>query len=680
MNLEHFIVDALRAAILLGLALGAVALLRKGSPAARRLVLATALTGALVMPVVSALMPARLVPPPVAAATTSIRHVAEALVPATRPAEPSAEVAEGAGATAPVAGSSWHLDVKLWIVLAWVAGVARVLARLVAGHVRSSLLVRRARPAKTWAAAIQRAERATGLRADVRISDGIGAPAVTGVLRPVVLLPPVAETWDEARRHGVLLHELAHVRQRDCLAQLVAQLACAVHWFDPLVWIAARRLRFERELAADDAVIHAGTRASGYAEDLLAIASAQWADAEVPAGALGMGERSNLGARIAAIVSAERTGRVLGRGRATLLVAGGAVPVLALACTAPTSGNPATVATAPVTKAESVTTGAGTTVRPELQQIADEELDRAMAQWHGEDGVVLVMEPSTGEILADAGRSHGAAVDFAVQRALATGSTMKALTLAAALDEGAVRADDRFDCENGAWTYDGKKLEDYRAFGVLGIPQMMAVSTNVGFAKVADKLGGSHLDRWFRTFHFGSAPEIAGATAGTIPPGIQDHTFRALVAAIGEAVEASPVQVAALYATLANGGEYVAPTRTHRATPATRERLVKAETARTVISALESVVYDDHATGTAARVDGVRVAGKTGTAEWDMPGGGVGSYASFVGIVPATAPKYVILVGMTQPKGNGEGDSPGGGVVAAPAFARVASRILGVTK
>jgi cell division protein FtsI (penicillin-binding protein 3) len=138
-------------------------------------------------------------------------------------------------------------------------------------------------------------------------------------------------------------------------------------------------------------------------------------------------------------------------------------------------------------------------------------------------------------------------------------------------------------------------------------------------------------------------------------------------------VTASPLQIAAAYATLANEGEYVAPTRTHRTGPAPRERVMKAETARNVVSMLEGVVYGEKGTGKLARVDGVRVAGKTGTASWDLPGGGEGIYASFVGFVPSTSPRFVIVVGVEQPKGEG-----GGGVVAAPAFSKVASRALAV--
>jgi Penicillin binding protein transpeptidase domain/BlaR1 peptidase M56 len=494
------------------------------------------------------------------------------------------------------------------------------------------------------------------------MTDELDAPAVTGVLSPVVLVPRASETWSDARRSAVLLHELAHVRARDCLVHVLSQLACAVHWFDPLVWTAARRLRLEREICADDAVLAAGTRPSSYAEDLLLIAGARAA----PAGTLGMAEPSQLARRVAAIVSPSR--RPLARAHARALAAGVGAALLAVACATPEG--PASAPDSPASEAPPAAARGASTIESRLQQIADEELDRTLAEWHASTGTVLVLDPATGEILADAGRAHGAPADVAVQRAYFTGSTLKAITLAAALDDGAVRPDDRFDCESGSHAYGARVLHDSQANGVLGLPEMLAVSTNVGFAKVFDRLGGDRLGHWLRRFHFGVAPALEGAAAGELPARVEEGSFEGAVAAIGQAMTASPLQVAAAYATFANDGAYVAPTLTRRTGSPPREALVKPETARAVVAMLEGVVSGERATGTQARIAGVRVAGKTGTAEWPSLGG-EGIYTSFVGIVPADRPRFVILVGVESPSEGGFG-----GTVAAPAFARVASRAL----
>jgi len=316
---------------------------------------------------------------------------------------------------------------------------------------------------------------------------------------------------------------------------------------------------------------------------------------------------------------------------------------------------------------------ARSTIRPALQKIAEEELERTLAETRAEAAAILVLDPSTGEILADAGKQHGVPADVAVRSAYVAASTIKAVVLAAALDEGVVSPDERIDCEHGAWKYpDGKVLQDHDSFGVLTIPEMMAVSSNVGFAKVQDRLGGQRYGRWLRAFHFGEALPVDGSNPGSIPERIEDHSFAGGLVALGEGMTASPLHIAAAYAALANGGEYIAPTRTHRSDPAPRERLMKTETAREVVRTLENVVYAEEATGGLARVEGVRVAGKTGTGVWDLPGGGDAIYSTFVGLVPSTATRFVILVGVDQAKG----DDLSGGTIAAPVFARVASRAL----
>src|SRR5262249_30144951 len=87
-----------------------------------------------------------------------------------------------------------------------------------------------------------------------------------------VVLPPESSAWSSEWRRVVLLHELAHIKRRDCLTQMLAHLACALYWFNPLVWFAARQLRIERELACDDCVLEVGTWASDYANYLVEIA------------------------------------------------------------------------------------------------------------------------------------------------------------------------------------------------------------------------------------------------------------------------------------------------------------------------------------------------------------------------------------------------------------------------
>jgi cell division protein FtsI (penicillin-binding protein 3) len=179
-----------------------------------------------------------------------------------------------------------------------------------------------------------------------------------------------------------------------------------------------------------------------------------------------------------------------------------------------------------------------------------------------------------------------------------------------------------------------------------------------------DRLGGERLGHWLRAFHFGTAP-------GWLPERIADRSAAGAILAIGEKMTASPLQVAAAYGALANGGVYVPPTLTRRTGEIPREAILRPETAHAVVAMLEGVVSREDATGTRARVVGQRVAGKTGTAAWALPDGSDRYYASFVGFVPSNSPRYVILVGLEEPQGE-----HAGGVVAAPVFSRVATRAL----
>ena len=110
-----------------------------------------------------------------------------------------------------------------------------------------------------------------GWKRQVRVkkSNAVTVPMVWGVFHPTILLPADASTWQEERLRAVLLHELAHIQRNDWESQLIAQVMCAVYWFNPLVWFAARRMRVEAERASDDHVLNAGYQSTNYAEHLL---------------------------------------------------------------------------------------------------------------------------------------------------------------------------------------------------------------------------------------------------------------------------------------------------------------------------------------------------------------------------------------------------------------------------
>jgi hypothetical protein len=134
-----------------------------------------------------------------------------------------------------------------------------------------------------------------------------------GVRHAKVLLPASCDRWTNDQRRQVLLHELAHVKRRDCLTHTVAQLSCLFYWFNPLVWMAARRMRVERERACDDQVLVTGVKASSYASNLLDIACSFGPDKRTLAVSLGMARRSQISGRLLAVLDPKRRRLAPGR-------------------------------------------------------------------------------------------------------------------------------------------------------------------------------------------------------------------------------------------------------------------------------------------------------------------------------------------------------------------------------
>jgi beta-lactamase regulating signal transducer with metallopeptidase domain len=160
-------------------------------------------------------------------------------------------------------------------------------------------------------AAYEAAYQQLGIRQRVRvlIHSERTIPVVWGILRHRLLLPAAARQWRGEQLRSVLLHELAHIKRRDAIAQLLAQLACALHWFNPLVWFAVWRLHVERERACDDVVLASGVRASAYAEHLLNVTTRLSSSPWTQACGLAMAQNSSLENRLAAILSQEHNRR-----------------------------------------------------------------------------------------------------------------------------------------------------------------------------------------------------------------------------------------------------------------------------------------------------------------------------------------------------------------------------------
>lgn len=199
------------------------------------------------------------------------------------------------------------------VLVVWASGAAWLLALLALALGRAAWMTLRARPLREGpcADAVALLARRLGLRRPPKLIEAAGSamPMTWGVFRPVILIPRGAERWPAARVEAVLVHELAHVRRWDLLTQVVMQVACALYWFNPLVWVALRRLRLESEKACDDLVLKAGVRPSAYADHLIAFARAIRGDRGLALASSSIAEPSQLPSRIRALLEEERDRR-----------------------------------------------------------------------------------------------------------------------------------------------------------------------------------------------------------------------------------------------------------------------------------------------------------------------------------------------------------------------------------
>ena len=611
-----------RGAIVLAFALVAVRLLRGSSAAMRHAVLGAALTAVLVLPVIEVVVP-----------TWHTGAIEAAVAPAIAPELPIAEVGGAPVAATPIAVRPADVEVPWRSILigAWFAIAALAVLRVGIGAYGARAIARRGTPAnaESHVAGAWRALDGKGQPPRAVVSDEIESPIVVGAIAPVVVVPRSSSAWDGERWRVVLLHELAHVRQRDGVVNLIAQLACCLHWINPLAWIAARRLREERELAADDAVLRAGARASTYAEHLLAIATTL--PRHAPVSVLAMASRPSFEARVVALLDADRPRRTV-RVRRAMLVAVVAVAVAA-ACVSPESS--------PVeSPAPSNSPSPPPTADAELQRFVESELAKAVAEHSASGAVAIVLDAKTGAPLALASRG-----DLDPRAGRTPGSTIKPFTVAAALEAGTIDVNTKVDCENGARRYGTRTLRDAVPNQVLDLGRVLAVSSNVCTAKIAEPLGDL-LGQSLRRYRISA------------PANIDTHTIEGASIASGEGLLVSPLELASAYTALAGDGVFHAPS-------GDGVRVMREDTARAVRQLLERVVVDPAGTGHAARVDGMRVGGKTGTTR-SRPGK-ENHYASFVGVAPVEEPRVVILVGL-------DGVTGSGGKVAAPVFSAIAAR------
>jgi cell division protein FtsI (penicillin-binding protein 3) len=333
-----------------------------------------------------------------------------------------------------------------------------------------------------------------------------------------------------------------------------------------------------------------------------------------------------------------------------------------------------------------------------MQAIVEDELKRGVEKAGAASGTAIAIDPRTGEVLAmasfpsydpnDLKHADQAAIRVrAITDMYEPGSTMKVVTAAAALEEKVIKPDEKVDGENGIYHLGNHVIRDDHPAGMMTFREAIEHSSNIVFAKVASRIAPPRFYKYVRDFGFGivSGIDLPGEVPGEVkkPNQFEEGTQEYMAHGYGLAV--TPLQLACAYAAVANGGVMMKPhllkRRLDRAgevieeiAPQEIRRVIAKETADTLRELLVGVV--ERGTGTEARVPGLRIAGKTGTAQ-QLSGGEYSKSkynASFVGFFPADDPKVALLVLLDSPT-NGYY----GGQVAAPIFREIARRIMGAS-
>lgn len=342
------------------------------------------------------------------------------------------------------------------------------------------------------------------------------------------------------------------------------------------------------------------------------------------------------------------------------------------------------------TKGNSVTL----TIDRNIQHVTEVELKGAVDKYSARGGTAVVMQPKTGEILAmatlptynpnapatavpEARRNH------AVTDMIEPGSTFKVFTLASALEMGSVKPTDRFSGENGAYRYGGRTIHDAHKHGVMDVTEVLKYSSNIGTAKIGDRMDPGRFHDMIRAFGFGTRTgiELKGEVPGILPPKEGFHGIRRATVSFGQGITVTPIQLVAGMAAAINGGKVMKPyilreirdrqgRVVYRGEPRELRRVISPKTSQWVREMMGAVVQGE-GTGTQARIKGFQVGGKTGTAQKVEVGTGRYSsdkrVSSFIGFLPLSDPELLILVVLDEPRGQVYG-----GVVAAPAFNQIA--------
>jgi cell division protein FtsI (penicillin-binding protein 3) len=334
-----------------------------------------------------------------------------------------------------------------------------------------------------------------------------------------------------------------------------------------------------------------------------------------------------------------------------------------------------------------------TTIDKAIQYIVEKEVQIVAEKTHASAISVVVMDPHSGAILAMANsptfnpNEYGKVsswINPSLSLTYEPGSTFKMVTVAAALEEGLVTPDEVFYCENGSIVVSGRRIRDHKPYGNLTVSEIVQNSSNVGTIKIAQRVGPDKLKSYIDRYGFGERTSVdLPAEVGGLVRDVSKWSKTSIASiAIGQELSVTPLQIASMVSTIANGGIRYKPyvvQKIQDPNGGTLEikpngtRVMSQNTAQLLHDMLEDVVTDG--TARTSQLEGYRAAGKTGTAQKVDPETRRYSHskyvASFAGFAPVSNPRLAIVVVVDEPRGLYYG-----GEVAAPVFKRIAEQVL----
>jgi len=336
------------------------------------------------------------------------------------------------------------------------------------------------------------------------------------------------------------------------------------------------------------------------------------------------------------------------------------------------------------------------TIDQALQHFAEQKVKEAVLAYKARRGALIAMDPNTGKVLAlaiypgfDPNRFHEYhARDWRawpLTEFYEPGSTFKVITFSAAVEEHKLKPDDLINCENGSYVVSGDTIHDMRNYKALSASEVLVKSSNIGAAKVAERIGTASFRDRIANFGFGQKTGIdfPGESRGLVRPLKQWYPITLRTVGFGQGLSVTPLQMLVALSSVANGGDLVQPylgekliypdgaeralNRTHVV-----RKVISPATSKTLTELMVKVVAEG--TGKSAAIPGYTVAGKTGTAQKAGPGGyQPGKWVcSFMGFAPAEDPQVAMVVLIDEPKV----DYATGGLIAAPVFQEVTKYAL----